>query len=274
MARNSKGYQTGKGKPNPPIFYRTGNEYYLVARTSQDPACPVPPEAGGAKVWPFYKSYFVYVVKNDGTDLLPFEPGAPRSYNAESATCKDGSAIFTSDRGGSLNLYVGKINYFGTIESVKRITDSLGYNGRAAFSADCKKIVWQAFRPVGKQEKEFRDLLKKHLVKPSTMEIWTADVDGSNARQVTHLDALSTSPHFTPRGLQIIFSSNLRAPRSEKFELYLMNLDGTGLERVSFSDGTDGFASFSPEGDKIVFTSSRNTQAQQEMNLFVADWIK
>ena len=89
---------------------------------------------------------------------------------------------------------------------VKRITDSLGYNGAAWFSPDGTKIIWRASRPKTKEEaKEYKDLLKENLVAPTHMEVWIANADGSNAHQVTFLEQANRAPNFTPDGMHIIF---------------------------------------------------------------------
>ncbi|MDR3606681.1 MAG: M20/M25/M40 family metallo-hydrolase [Oligoflexia bacterium] len=238
-------------------------------------ACPKEPDMSQGYVWPIYPQYQIYAVKPDGSDPLPLEPGAPRAYNAETTVCKDGSVVFTSDRSGDLELYTGKLDSrFGTISDIRQITHLLGYDGGAFFSADCKQLVWRASRPrAGKEATEYKALLEKHLVRPTELEIWTSDADGSHARQVTRLEAASFAPFFTPDGKKIIFASNPRDPHGRHFDLYLINTNGTGLERVTYSNTFESFPMFSPDGKRIAFSSNRNASQPHETNVFVADWI-
>ena len=257
--------------------YLPGNERILFSSTHQaDPACPTEPDRTKGYVWPAYNSYQFYSVNPEvPNSLQAFEPTAPRAYNAEAVTCKDGSVVFTSDRDGDLELYLGKLDSFGTLTQVKRFTNTPGYDGGAFFSQDCKKLVWRASRP--KSEKElvdYQELLKQHLVRPTKLEIWMANVDGSNARQVTRLNAASFAPYFTPKADRILFSSNFEDPKGRIFAIYSIRTNGTGLERITHSDVFDGFPMFSPDGKHLAFSSNRNGSAPRETNVFVADWVE
>src|SRR5207249_4707327 len=148
-------------------------------------------------------------------------------------------------------------------------------DGGAFFSPDGKKICYRAYHPTKEDEvAEYQDLLKRNLVKPSKMELWVMDADGSHKHQVTHNGAANFCPFFTPDGRRLIFSSNLGDPRGREFDLYLINLDGMGLERVTTAPEFDGFPMFSPEGKKLVWASNRNGKTPHETNIFIADWVE
>ena len=111
-------------------------------------------------------------------------------------------------------------------------------------------------------------------MRPSRLELWVADADGGNARQVTRLGAASFAPYFHPDGRRIIFASNQPDPRSRNFDLYLVSLDGSGLERVTTGPEFDGFPMFSPDGSRLVFASNRNAAQRGETNIFIVDWVE
>ena len=119
---------------------------------------------------------------------------------------------------------------------------------------------------------EYKELLSQGLVAPTTMEIYTCNIDGSDLKQITHLGKANWAPFFTPKGDKIIFSSNHHSQRGYDFQLYLINLDGTGLERVTNASIFNAFPMFSPDGKKIVFSSNRNNHGTRDTNLFIADW--
>jgi Tol biopolymer transport system component len=157
---------------------------------------------------------------------------------------------------------------------VKRITKELGYDGGAWFSPDGKKIVWRASRPKTEAEiKEYKELLKDGLVAPTKMEVWVADADGKNAKQITNLGNANWAPNFTPDSKHIIFCSNHEYKRGFPFNMYLTDIDGNGLEKISRDKGFDAFPMFSPDGKKIAFSSNRNNNGTRDTNLFVADWV-
>ena len=95
----------------------------------------------------------------------------------------DGSIIFTSIRSGDLELW--RMDADG--KNLKQLTNQPGYDGGAFFSKDCSKIVWRSSRPQGKDLEDYKALLAQHLVKPTKMDLYVANADGSDARQVTYL---------------------------------------------------------------------------------------
>ena len=106
------------------------------------------------------------------------------------------------------------------------------------------------------------------------MELWVANADGSNARQVTKLGGANFAPYFHPDGKRIIFASNHKDPRSRNFDLYMINLDGTGLTQITTYGDFDAFPMFSPDGKKLVFASNRHGKVRGETNIFIADWVE
>ena len=159
-------------------------------------------------------------------------------------------------------------------KNVKRLTNTLGYDGGAFFSPDGSKIVFRASRPQGKDTIEYKDLLTKGLVAPTNMEIYTMNVDGSNQRQITHLGKANWAPFFHPSGKKIIFSSNHHSDRGYDFQLFMVNEDGTNLEQITFESKFNAFPMFSPDGKKLVFSSNRNNGGTRDTNVFIADWVE
>jgi Tol biopolymer transport system component len=195
-----------------------------------------------------------------------------KGYDAEATLSPDGRRmVYCSDKDGDLDLYILDLK----TGNEKRFTNTPGYDGGAWFSPDGKKIVWRASRPTGKQElDEYRMLLADGLVAPSKMEVFVANVDGSNLTQVTKLGGANWATNFTPDSKRIIFCSNHEYPRGFPFNMYTVGLDGKGLEKISRDKGFDAFPMFSPDGKKIVFASNRNNGGTRDTNLFIADWVQ
>lgn len=255
-------------------YYTPNNKWIVYSSThATSKACPAEPDKSKGYLWPIYPSYQFYRATPDGKEITPMEPGAPSAYNGEMTLCKDGSAIFTSDRNGDLDLYTGKVDSKGMLSDIKQITNTLGYDGGAFFSEDCTKIVWRASRPKpGKEAQEYIEFLKQHLVKPTTLELWIADRDGSNAQQVTKLGAAAFAPYFTPDKSRILFSSNLNKPGGRNFDIFMIKTNGTELEQITHSGTFDSFPMFSPDGKYLAFSSNRNARKHRETNIFIADW--
>jgi hypothetical protein len=233
-------------------------------------ACPPKPDHGKGYVWALYPSYDIFKSGADGSlSRLTDSPG----YDAEGTVCgKDGSIVFTSVRDGDLDLY--RMDADG--KNVRRLTNGVGYDGGAFFDRDCRRIVWRASRPrPGRELEDYKALLAQNLVRPSKLELFVANADGSEAVQITYLNAASFAPFFHPSGKRVVFSSNVGDPRGREFDLYAVNIDGTALERVTFAPGFDGFPIFSPDGKQLAFSSNRATApGARDTNVFVARWVE
>ncbi len=261
---------TGKGRTTCAYFTYPEGERILYSSTHHaGEACPPSPDRSRGYVWPILAEFEIWSALPDGSDLKRLTDNA--AYDAEATVCPvDGSIVFTSSRDGDLDLY----RMAADGGNVKRLTDTPGYDGGAFFSADCKQIVWRASRPrEGAEVDDFRALLAQNLVRPSKLDLWVADADGTNARQVTFLDAASFAPFFFPDGRRIIFSSNYGDPRGREFDLWAVNVDGSGLERLTFTPEFDGFPMFSPDGKLLAFASNRGHGKEGETNLFLARWV-
>jgi len=258
----------GKGATTCSYFLPGDQELIYASTHLGGDACPPKPDHSQGYVWALYDTYEIFRANADGSNIrqLTHSPG----YDAEATVCKkDGSIVFTSVRDGDIELY--RMNADGS--DVRRLTHTPGYDGGAFFNEDCTKLVWRASRPKGAALDEFRGLLGKHLVRPTKLELYVGDADGSNATQVTYLNAASFAPFFYPGSQRIIFSSNHGDPRGRDFDLWAINTNGSGLERITTAPGFDGFPMFSPDGKTLAFSSNRATApGSHDTNVFLARW--
>jgi Periplasmic component of the Tol biopolymer transport system len=265
---------TGKGRTTCSYFLKGDKEIIFASTHAANPEPPTPPDRSQGYVWGIFDTFAIYRANADGTNLRPLfpkkvGPGVKTGYNAEATVSPDGKRIiFTSTMNGDIDLYTMKPD--GT--DVRQVTNTLGYDGGAYFSPDNKMIVWRAGRPKTEQQKaDYLRLLKANMVRPTEMELFVANADGSSPRQVTHNGKANFAPFFTPDGKRIIFASNMDDPRGRNFELYIIGVDGSGLERITYGDQFDAFPMFSPDGKKLVWASNRHGK-NHETNIFVADW--
>lgn len=260
---------TGEGRTTCAYFVPKGNRILYSSTHLGAKDCPPKPDFSQGYVWAVYDPFNVFTAKPDGSDVkqLTKTPG----YDAETTISRSGKLVFTSKRDGDLDIYTMDANG----KNVKRLTNELGYDGGPFWSYDGKQIVYRAYHPQTEKEKEdYTSLLKQNLIRPTVLDIWVMNADGSNKRQVTKLNKASFAPYFFPDGKRIIFSSNVADPKGRDFDLYMIKTDGTGMERITFSDTFDGFPMFSPDGKKLVFASNRNAKARGDTNIFIADWVE
>lgn len=260
---------TGKGRTTCSYFLKNGKHILYASTHKGGDDCPPAPETKGKYLWAVYKSFDIYItdLKGNITKQLTTSEG----YDAEATVSPKGDKIvFTSDRSGDLELWTMDIDG----KNQKQITFGLGYDGGAFFSPDGKKLVFRASRPTEEAEvKEYKELLEKGLVAPTTMELYTCNVDGSDLKQVTHLGKANWAPFYHPSGKKIIFSSNHHSKKGYDFQLFMVNEDGTGLEQITNQSMFNAFPMFSPNGKKIIFSSNRNNGGTRDTNLFIADWV-
>ena len=260
---------TGHGRTTCGYFYPGSTQILFASTHEASPVCPPKPSYEHGYVWPIYAGYDIYRANPDGSNLTPLTrtPG----YDAEATIAPDGLIAFTSVRDGDMDIYSMKSDG----SDVKRLTNRPGPDGGPFFSWDGKQIAFRG-KPLspGTELDNYRALLKEGLWRPTELELFLMNRDGSNLRQVTKLGGANFAPSWHPDGRRLIFASNKADAKGRDFDIYLINLDGTGLERVTYNNTFDGFPMFSPDGKHLVFASNRNGKAEGETNVFIADWVE
>ena len=264
---------TGRGRTTCGYFLSNDRIVYASTQPGGD-ACPITAASRMERyVWDIFPSYDIFVADADGSNPEVLIGG--EGYDAEATVSPDGRyVVFTSTRSGDLELW----RYEVATGDLLQLTDELGYDGGAFFSPDGSQIVWRASRPTGADAEAYRALLAEDAVQPGALDLYVADADGSNARQVTRLPGANWAPFFHPSGDKILFASNHHTldEGGREFDLFLVDLDGSNLERVTYSGTFDAFPMFSPDGTRLVFASNRrgDRQPSRETNVFVADWVE
>jgi Tol biopolymer transport system component len=264
---------SGKGRTTCGSFTKDG-KYVIYASThlGADTCPPLPDRKkyGNKYIWPLYPSFDIFMADLHGKIVKQLTHS--KGYDAEGTISPDGKKmIYTSTKDGDIDLYIMDLKS----GKEKRFTNTLGYDGGAWFSPDGKKIIWRASRPKTDADvKEYKDLLAENLVAPVNMEVFTANIDGSDAKQVTNFGNANWAPAYFPDSKRIIFASNYQSPRGFPFNLYTINGDGTNVQKISEEKSFDAFPMFSPDGKKIIFCSNRNNGGTRDTNIFIADWVE
>lgn len=264
---------SGKGRTTCAYFLPDGKHFiYASTHLGGDDCPPLPDRSkhGNKYIWPLYDSYDIFMATLDGSIVKQLTTA--KGYDAEATLSPDGKKmLYCSDKDGDLELYIMDLKS----GKEKRITNTLGYDGGAWFSPNGKKIVWRASRPKTTEEiGEYKSLLAQGLVAPTNMEVFVANANGKNVKQITQLGQANWAPNFTPDSKRIIFCSNHEYKRGFPFNMYLTDINGKGLDKISRDKGFDAFPMFSPDGKKIVFSSNRNNGGTRDTNIFIADWVE
>lgn len=259
---------TGKGRCTCSYFTPDGKYIYFSSTFEKNEGRQPPLDFSLGYVWmvnPQFSLYRVGVGGDGPTKILDRS-----EYVAETTIAPNGRYMtFTGAFDGDLEIY--RSNLDGT--RMRRLTDHEGYDGGPFVSWDSKWITYRRDTLESEAERaDFRELLAKHLVRPSKLEIMLMDSEGRDKRQITRLGCASFAPFLTPDSKRIIFSSNFGDKKGREFELWMIGVDGHGLERITRSPEFDGFPMFSRDGKKLVWASNRGGTNNQT-DIFVADWI-
>ena len=83
-------------------------------------------------------------------------------------------------------------------------------------------------------------------------DVWTARLDGSEMRRLTHTKAYDSFPAWAPDGRRIVFVSDRRAVG----KLWVVNTNGRGLRRLTRGESKDADPAWSPKGSLIAYAST------------------
>ena len=106
-----------------------------------------------------------------------------------------------------------------------------------------------------------------------TFDIFSANPDGSDLRQLTDADGYDAEGTVSPDGEKIVFTST----RDGDLEIYTMRVDGTEQTRLTDELGYDGGAFFSPDSQWIVYRAGHPTDPEeiaQYKELMAADLVR
>jgi len=255
----------------------------LFASTHDDPDAAAKQESelelrasGGERrySWDYDEFFELYACELDADGAVMESPAKltnlthARGYDAEGSYSPDGKLVaFASNRHAysqpppddlrsrfeidkSLLCDIYLMNADGS--HVRRLTETLGYDGGPFFSPDGKRLCWRRFAENG-----------------ATAEVFTMNLDGGDVRQLTRMGAMSWAPFYHPSGEYLIFTTNRHG--FANFELYVVDVAGRGEPlRITHTDGFDGLPAFAPDGLRLAWTSSRGRGDKGQ--LFLADW--
>jgi len=100
-----------------------------------------------------------------------------------------------------------------------------------------------------------------------SFEVWLAEADGSNSRQLTELEAAWIGmPYWSPDGESILFDANLDG----QLELFVVKLANHSVDQLTDNPGHDLASGWSSDGRSVYFASEQ-TGAWQMWKISVED---
>jgi Tol biopolymer transport system component len=99
-------------------------------------------------------------------------------------------------------------------------------------------------------------------------QVWVARADLTEERQLTHANANSGWPVWSPDGRTIAFDSDRSDPNPNDDivinDVFTMHPDGTDVVNLTGSHGFSGDPGWSPDGSSIAFESDRGAYPQEQ----------
>jgi hypothetical protein len=146
-----------------------------------------------------------------------------------------GQLLVSAKRGGLWDLYGMSAD---SVPRFDRLTSDSIVELGPTFSPDLTRIAYVAAPPG----------------RPTNLELFVANADGSEPRCLTNDSAMVGFPVFVrPAGERIVFQSS----RGGRPQLYEVALDGSGRRQLNAGENPNTAPDMSPDGAKLVFVSLR-----------------
>jgi len=165
----------------------------------------------------------------------------------EIAWATNNGIFFTSSRGGNTNVWMIPAKGGDAVQVTKGTGPAFGVR----VSADGKRLLYVERRMI------------HHM--------WTADIDGRNARQLTFDNQQLGAPSFSPDKKRISFDIYSTDPLRPTSNLFVMESDGTNRTQLTNGDADYFNSSWSPNGKYMTYCLQRVGEPYDSCRLCLID---
>jgi Tol biopolymer transport system component len=166
---------------------------------------------------------------------------------SEIAWASNGQIFFASNKSGNTNVWTIPSNGGEAVQVTKGGGPDIGVR----VSADGRRLLYLERRQIS--------------------YIWTANIDGSNARQLTFDNQGLGMPAFSPDKQKISFLMQTGDPLQPFLHVYIMQSDGTNRTQLILGDAYDYTASWSPDGKYMTYGSFRREEQVDSTQVYLVE---
>jgi len=191
----------------------------------------------------------VHLMNPDGTGLEAVTPGTQSAIHPSFTA--DGKAILYCTDDDLRPPAKNEAEIYSIDLATKRVRALIsgGVNTFPVMSPDGTKIAY------------------RKIVGDMNSEVFVADADGRNPRNLTNNWTFEGWPAWSPDSKQIAFAGNRN---NAGYQIFLMNADGSNLRLVAATEGRGTAPKWMPDGRGIFFTLCRSSQEQSGCEIMVA----
>jgi acetyl esterase/lipase len=162
---------------------------------------------------------------------------------------RTGSVLFSSNRDGLAQLYVGDLAH--PKDPPRQLPTPKERVQGATLTADQKSVLFAS-----------------DVASDGNFHIFRVGLDGTALTDLTPGETMHRNPPVIARNAPTLFAYSAHAPKSEKTTLFLQSLDGTPPREV-YSDPRGGYlVDLSPDGKRALF---QHTNSDQDTTIFEVD---
>jgi TolB protein len=114
------------------------------------------------------------------------------------------------------------------------------------------RLITGGINTYGSWSPDMRQIVFRKIIECENSEVFLANADGSNLRNLTNNKFFDGWPAWSPDGKRIAFASNRR---SHGYQIFVMDADGGNPQLVSNTEGRATAPRWSPDGKTIYFTN-------------------
>jgi TolB protein len=194
----------------------------------------------------------IYIMGPDGSGLEPLTPPEIRAIHGSWSSDSRQVIFCADDDVQPPKKNDTKIYSIDVQTKVLKTLISGGVNTYPSWSPDMKKI---AFRKI---------------IGDMNSEVFIANSDGTNLRNITNNPAFDGWPAWSPDGKWIAFASN----RESAYQIYIMDENGAKIRLVANTEGRATAPRWSPDSKTIYFTNCKHSDYGYDCEVFVAKLSK